>query len=606
MEWAANSGAGASVGRMTSAGVARARRHAALYVERLAIRNFRGIKECVIEFEPVLTLLVGRNNVGKSRVLSALHLALGGRVADVDDFTVGSTDEPEIDVILAPVPPAAATEEEAFETDAARLIGGDVQTISESPFRERFAWRTHVRRSAEGLGARSEFKILTFNSTSESWAEREGAKDLGRDARRLVTPDLVNTGRDLTEELGRRGSGVRRVLSDLDVDETTRDDLEDRLAKLSSAIVDGSNTLASVSRSLEALNRAVGSIGAPGINPIPVTLEELSRSLSIELDSGHGSLPIRLHGAEARSLASLQIQGVLYERLLGADGGSLRPHPVTLVEEPEAHLHPQAASELPHLLESIRGQVVASTHSSQVVTASDPRTIRLLREDGGSLTVVDLGPGLSDGSGTPRPFRPSRHTEEMEKLKRLAERPFGELLFASAIVVGDGATERGFLPPLLRHCLGVKAHGICVVDPEAMSTPVALAVAKFAIAVGLPWFIFADCDPAGRAAAQALAATSTPPAPVVWAGKPDGASDKGVSGAIEAMVVDFDEDVGKTACERLRPDLAPVTDVLSTMKDLKGSVGQTLADVMIERYDDASTWPAPLQELVRLLDGAMT
>jgi hypothetical protein len=194
----------------------------------------------------------------------------------------------------------------------------------------------------------------------------------------------------------------------------------------------------------------------------------------------------------------------------------------------------------------------------------------------------------------------------MEKLKRLAERPFGELLFASAIVVGDGATERGFLPPLLRHCLGVKAHGICVVDPEAMSTPVALAVAKFAIAVGLPWFIFADCDPAGRAAAQALAATSTPPAPVVWAGKPDGASDKGVSGAIEAMVVDFDEDVGKTACERLRPDLAPVTDVLSTMKDLKGSVGQTLADVMIERYDDASTWPAPLQELVRLLDGAMT
>ena len=251
----------------------------------------------MIEFEPVLTLLVGRNNVGKSRVLSALHLALGGRVADVDDFTVGSTDEPEIDVILAPVPPAAATEEEAFETDAARLIGGDVQTISESPFRERFAWRTHVRRSAEGLGARSEFKILTFNSTSESWAEREGAKDLGRDARRLVTPDLVNTGRDLTEELGRRGSGVRRVLSDLDVDETTRDDLEDRLAKLSSAIVDGSNTLASVSRSLEALNRAVGSIGAPGINPIPVTLEELSRSLSIELDSGHGSLPIRLHGA---------------------------------------------------------------------------------------------------------------------------------------------------------------------------------------------------------------------------------------------------------------------------------------------------------------------
>ena len=256
------------------------------------------------------------------------------------------------------------------------------------------------------------------------------------------------------------------MLSDLDVDDVTRADLELRLAGLSADIVAGSGTLASVGRSLDALNRAVGSIGAPGINPIPITLEELARSLSIDLDSGHGALPIRMHGAGARSLASLQIQGVLYERLLGADGGSLRPHPVTLLEEPEAHLHPQAASELPYLMKSIRGQVVASTHSGQVVTASDPRAIRLLREDGGSLAVVDLGPAASDAPGTPRPFRPSHHTEEMEKLKRLAERPFGEILFASAIVVGDGATERGFLPPVLRHALGAKAHGVCVIDPR--------------------------------------------------------------------------------------------------------------------------------------------
>jgi len=580
-------------------------KYAALYVEKIMIRDFRGIVSCELELELGLTLLVGRNNVGKSRVLSALHLALGGRVADVDDFTVGSSAEPQIDVVLAPSPPPAPTNEQAFENDEARRMGADAQTISDPPFRERFAWRTHVRRSAEGLGARSEFKILTFDTASGNWVERSGAKDLGRAARGLVATDLVNTGRDLMEELGRRGSGIRKVLSDLDVDDTTREDLELRLADLSAAIVAGSGTLASVSRSLDALNRAVGSIGAPGINPIPITLEELARSLSIELDSGHGSLPIRMHGAGARSLASLQVQGVLYERLLGADGGSLRPHPVTLVEEPEAHLHPQAATELPHLLKSIRGQAVASTHSSQVVTASDPSAIRLLREDGGSLVVVDLGPAASDAPGTPRPFRPSRHTEEMEKLKRLAERPFGEILFASAIVIGDGATERGFLPPVLRHALGAKAHGVCVIDPESMSTPTALAVAKFANAIGVPWFIFADSDPAGVAAVEALATTGTSPAIVVWVGKADSAADKGVSGAIEAMIVDFDEDVGRAACERVRPDLIPVANVQSTMKDLKGSIGQTLADVLLERYDDFTRWPSPVQDLVRAIDGAL-
>lgn len=577
-----------------------------MYVEKVTIRDFRGIVSCDVEFEPGLTLLVGRNNVGKSRVLSALHLALGGRVADVDDFTAGSSSEPEIDVVLAPAPPSASSDEEAFDDDEGRLMGGDAQTISDPPFRERFAWRAHIRRSAEGLGARSEFKILTFDATSGRWVERSGAKDLGRAARGLVATDLVNTGRDLMEELGRRGSGIRKVLSDLDVDDVTRGDLELRLVDLSAAIVAGSGTLASIRRSLDALNRSVGSIGSPGFNPIPVTLEELARSLSIELDSGHGSLPIRMHGAGARSLASLQVQGVLYERLLGADGGSVRPHPMTLVEEPEAHLHPQAASELPHLLKSIRGQVVASTHSSQVVTASDPRSIRLLREDGGSLIVVDLGPVASDSSDTPRPFRPSRHTEEMEKLKRLAERPFGEILFASAIVVGDGATERGFLPPILRHALGAKAHGVCVIDPESMSTPTALAVAKFANTIGLPWFIFADSDPAGVAAVETLATTGRSSATVIWVGKPDSASDKGVSGAIEAMIVDFDEDVGRAACERVRPDLTPVANVLSTMKRLKGSIGQTLADVLLERYDDSSAWPSPIQDLIRAIDGSLS
>ena len=82
--------------------------HAQLYVESVSIRNFRGIESCDIELEPGLTLLVGRNNVGKSRLLSALHLALGGRVADADDFTVGGTADPTIDVVLAPCPPASA------------------------------------------------------------------------------------------------------------------------------------------------------------------------------------------------------------------------------------------------------------------------------------------------------------------------------------------------------------------------------------------------------------------------------------------------------------------------------------------------------------------
>lgn len=579
--------------------------HAQLYVESVSIRNFRGIDSCDIELEQGLTVLVGRNNVGKSRVLSALHLALGGRVADADDFTVGGTAEPTIDVVLAPCAPASATADDAFPQDEGRMMAGNVQAISESPLRERFAWRTHVKRSAEGLGARSEARILTFDVTKREWAERSNAPELGRVGRKLIASDLVNTGRDLTEELVRRGSGIRKVLSDLDVAETQRAQLEASLLDLSEQIVQESRTLEALNAALLGLHAAVGSIGSPGITALPSSLEELSRTLSITLDSGSGSLPIRFHGAGARSLASLQVQGVFYERLLGADGGSLRPHPVTLIEEPEAHLHPQAASELPHLLGSIRGQVIASTHSSQVVTSTNPRSIRLLREAGRGITVIDLGPAPVGGQRIPRPLRPDLHTSEMEKLKRLAERPFGELLFANAVVFGDGATERGFLPPILRHALGSMAHGICVIDPESMNAATAMAAVKFAAMAGLPCVVFADSDAPGIEAVSTLKASGHVHA-VVWAGKPDQTSDTGYSGAIEAMLVDFDEATCRDACLLVRSSINQGRPTLELMKDLKGSLGPTLAEVFLDKHKDQSKWPRPLQQLVNELKGALS
>ncbi len=56
----------------------RAGSHAGLFVERVVLRNFKGIRHLAVDLNPTLTLLVGRNNVGKSRILRALHVAVGG------------------------------------------------------------------------------------------------------------------------------------------------------------------------------------------------------------------------------------------------------------------------------------------------------------------------------------------------------------------------------------------------------------------------------------------------------------------------------------------------------------------------------------------------
>ncbi len=428
---------------------------------------------------------------------------------------------------------------------------------------------------------------------------------VSRDQRSLLAVDLIEARRDVVEELTRRGSAIRRVLSDLEVDVVKRAELEEQLAALGAEIVANSATLDSIRGALEELEEVVGTVGKPALSPLPVRLEELARSVSIDLDTGSGGLPMRLHGLGSRSLSSLQMQGVMYNRRLGVDGPALRPHPLTLIEEPEAHLHPQASIELAGLLTGIRGQVVATTHSPQVVTAVEARCLRVIREDAGVTKVFDLGP--TDDMSVHRHLRPCLHAEEMEKLRRLVERPFGEVLFASVVVMGDGATERSFLPIVLRHAVGSKAHGVCVIDPGSLGGALAPAVVKFANLVDAPWFIFSDTDDQGQKAANKLVDdfAGGDASHIVWVDEAGALADPAGDGAIERLMASFDDQMCIDACVEMRPDADQTKSALDLLKDAKGSVGATLARRFVQKYPNVDDWPECLRTLVERLNDAV-
>ncbi|MFC8733856.1 ATP-dependent endonuclease [Luteimicrobium sp. NPDC057192] len=564
---------------------------ASVFVERIEVRNFRGISECAVGLAPKLTLLVGRNNAGKSRLLRALAVALGAVPAERDDLTVGVDGPATIDLVLAP------DGGEEFDDRVGRRLTPGVAIVSEEPVRERFAFRTVLEPSREGFGVRSRTVRLVFDERTSRWEAPERAETLTAVQRGVVVADLVQPRRDLDDELRRRGSAVRRVLDDLEVDPSTRVAIEERLSDVGAQILSSSAALGAVTEALRAMDDAVGGIGTPRLEPLPLRLEELSRSVAINLDAGSGSLPIRFHGAGVRSLASLQVQSVLYDRRVGRDGPALRPHPLSLVEEPETHLHPQAQFELAHLLTAMSGQVVVTTHSSHLVTEVDPAAVRLLRPAaGGALEVVDLGPG--DEQDRIRARRPRMHAAELEKLKRLVERPFGELLFASAIVLGDGATERALLPPLLRHALGSRVHGVCVVDTGSLESELATAVVKFARLANLPVVVFADSDEPGRRGVERLGLDAPD---VVWV------SDTAAGGAAtEQMLLDHDPELCNRACEAVVRK--PNESTLNCMKRHKGVMGRFLAQELVAlgdwdavRADGSPIWPEPVRQLVRRL-----
>ena len=146
-------------------------------------------------FEEDLTVLVGPNNIGKSRVLRALALALGAVPANRDDFSVGEVLEPTIDVVLSPAassdPSSSSPDardgstvdrssdeftpdngEETFDERLVPRLGAAIRVISTDPDRERFAWRTCIRSSLEGHGARVEHLEMVYDDGD--WDVREG------------------------------------------------------------------------------------------------------------------------------------------------------------------------------------------------------------------------------------------------------------------------------------------------------------------------------------------------------------------------------------------------------------------------------------------------
>ena len=594
--------------------------HAAFFVERITVRNFKGIGHLELDLRPGLTLLVGRNNAGKSRLLRAVRIAVGGVPVERDDLTVGSAEPAEIDVVIAPPPAApaaadaqvtpdaqAAASDELFDSALQPIFGDALAVVSESPMRQRFAWRTTITSTGEGSGARHQSQVMTFSVTDGSWEATNRA--LERQVRSLLHAELVDTRRDLDAELRQRGTPIRRILNDLQVEGADREALERRLSELGGEILQHSRTLGGLRDSLDSLDRYVDAVGATRVDPVPRTLEELARTVGVSFGDGTGHLASRLHGSGVRSLASLLVQDVFYRETLGADGGDIRPHPITLIEEPETHLHPHAVIEVATLLEADGRQVVATTHSPLLATSVAPVSIVLVRRTlEGAYSTVGFGPADDGADDSRRTKQPALYASEMEKLTRQVERPFGDLLFARAIVVGDGATERAFLPPVLREALGPLAHGISVVDSGGMERQLVGAVIKFARHAEVPLVIFADADSAGRGHVEYFVANHQLDASreVVWSGQaqPQATASEGTqAGAIEKLMISAAPDACRAACEALGAPVTQQDRLLSTMKGLKGSVGAPLASEFLARhpYSDGTAWPGPLRRLVEVL-----
>lgn len=430
-----------------------------MYIAEVQIENFRlfGSAEntFVLPLNPGLTALVGENDAGKTAVIDAIRLVLGTRDQDVlrvdpVDFHQAAPGAERADQIVIRLTFRALTiaDRGAFaEFLTYEPIGGTVETaliitwVAKRNSKEGSSrrvlppeWRTGGKGDGPllDLGARS---LLTATYL-RPLRDAERAMSAGRGSR--LSQILQNT-----REIRDTGVGFDQK-ADPPADPTTLSvlglgDYANHLFGQSEGIKQArkrlnEDYLAPLSFANDLL---LARIGVSGAQEDSIRLRQLLEKLELALTASADA-----ESAHSRGLGSNNLLFMACELLLLAaesDG-----FPLLLIEEPEAHLHPQRQLRLMSFLQEQAKKKRADSQQIQViVTTHSPNLASDLNLD--NLALIEGGRAFSLCQG-----KTKLSSSDYRFLERFLDVTKANLFFARAVLVVEGDAENILLPVIAK------------------------------------------------------------------------------------------------------------------------------------------------------------
>jgi putative ATP-dependent endonuclease of OLD family len=529
-----------------------------MHISRLLISNFRCIRELDIALSPT-SVIIGENNAGKTAVLDAVKIALSrkwGRSGQTGfneyDFPFGVTPEgarPEIRIRL--------WFSESLPNEWPQPMVDDlIDIVRTDPHRGTNSICMQVSCSFESV-TNSVEPIWQFLNDADQPFAGAGARNQNLSRFFDYVPCFSMAAmRDAGVEFGGRSRFWGALLKSIDVDKEKADNLEARFAELNNELLAADPKLDEIKTTLKAISTVIanGAAGDVDIRAIPVNLWEIiSRcEVVIQGQSKDPWLPIGKHGHGVQSLAIIFLFRAFVENALGGELPE-EAKPVLTLEEPEAHLHPQACRSLWIAINELPGQKFVTTHSPFFVQNVPFKDIIVLRRDEHGpvaaalpkmcsatvprnaaldATIAKIGAAISWDPTLGRimctqtlsenhyrelltcytgPDRQAHHAairtmrdqslrfiadEEIAKLESWAKRIRGEIFFANKWLLCEGQAEYAILGAVADK-LGcpLDAHGISVIDYQNNGSPGAFAA--LARALEYPWAMLCDGDDGG-------------------------------------------------------------------------------------------------------------
>lgn len=472
-----------------------------MYISKIAIKNFRLLKSVVLCLEKQTTVIVGRNNSGKTSLTELFRRILeeSSPRFKLEDFSLGvheqfwtafelyqtGAEEDEIRGVLPAIKAELTIEYEDNGTDLSpisnfvidldpdctkaqmnilyALEDGKIQSLFEAlepektsffkAMKERIPKFFKASLEAEDPNDSTNRKILEFSSL-----------------RALLQSGFVNAQRALDDTAHSEKAVLGKILEALfkaATSETANQDERDTAEELKNAVMSIQDGIDSnFNEQLGKLIPAFNLFGYPGLSDPKLRTETvlkveqlLSNHTSVGYEGVNGvNLPESYNGLGPRNLIFILLKLLEFFRAFTAKQPASGVH-LVFIEEPEAHLHPQMQNVFIRKLEEIAKlfadeynfgnpwpvQFVVTTHSSHIANEATFDSMRyFLAQPQAELPgilktdIKDLRSGLSG--------EPDENREFLHKYMTLTR---CDLLFADRGVLVEGPTERLLLPKII-------------------------------------------------------------------------------------------------------------------------------------------------------------
>jgi putative ATP-dependent endonuclease of OLD family len=380
-------------------------------ISRLTIENFRSIRKLEVELGES-TVFIGRNNAGKTAVLDALRIALtrkwGQRGTGFTEYDIHLRDE-NADPQRSPGVQIEVRVEEQSAGDWSDAIQQDLDNISQLD-------------PVSGLTSVTLRVTCAWNVAEEAyvptWQFLNAARQplAGVSARKMnlerfwqyMPVFYLDALRDADDEFSPRSQFWGRLLKAIQIPKDLEARVHRVLGLVNGKLLRADPKLSRISDTLTGATRiaAKDRDGSVDLRLLPLKTWDLLSKAEIILRnaSTYPWLPLKHHGQGVQSLSVLFLFQAFVDHLL-KEIYEPDATAVLALEEPETHLHPQAARTLWNHVSNLSGQKLVTTHSPYFVQHVPFRDLRLLR----------LGP-----TGTEVRWLPARFTVEVPAAPTLA------------------------------------------------------------------------------------------------------------------------------------------------------------------------------------------